>query len=266
MEEKENEKVIENNQNKKSPVAIIIIILLMLVFLFSGYFLSASGIVNFGKEENSGNPTPVPEVTKPEVKSEVIHYEITDAKISKLIEKLTSGGLECNAIEYFAKDKKVEAKDISNFRAYHIAESNEFFNSGKQTISLDEFTKVVQSYLGKDYSFNPESIDYKDSCPQYKYDSNTKTFTKQETACGGTCGPRTLHQIIKAVDTDGVLELKVKVAFVKNDGTYYADYARTNKITNTMDENVSYDKADTYKFIFKTEGDNYVFVSAEPVK
>jgi len=125
-------------------------------------------------------------------------------------------------------------------------------------------------YLGKDYKFNPDSMkEKKGTCISYYYDKNKKQFVSQETACGGTCGPRTSYIITKAVDTDGVLELDVRVIFAKageGTGSYYSDYNKTNEIGSFENySNTLFEKGKKYKFTFKDEDGHYVFVSSEPV-
>jgi len=258
MEEKKN----------KSIWKIILIIVLMIGCFTGGYFINDilkteknTEKVQNNKEEKQEEKTPV-----------VTNYEITDAKVANLIENLLKGGFSyggCQSLEVFVNNNKVETNDISNLAAYHIAEINEFYEK-KDSFTLDEMNNAIKKYFGKDYVFNPNSIDYNgQSCPQYNYDNNTKTFNKQETACGGTCGPTSSYKLEKAVDTDGVLELNIKVVFAStNQGTegYYSDYQKINKI-DTFDDNKDnlYSKGANYKFTFKLEDGNYVYVSSEPV-
>jgi len=195
-------------------------------------------------------------------------YETTDSKIEDLIDGISVGvGGNWKQFELFANDKKVVASDIDQLTAYHMAEIS-FLNSNKTTITLDEYTKEIHKYLGKDYDFNPESIDYKgSSCPQYNYNASTKVFTKQETACGWTNGPVGIyHKITKAVETEGVLEIDIRVIFGDGESKFYADYARTNFLKEYDESSLDsyYSKASAYKFTFKEEDGNYVFVSSEP--
>ena len=125
----------------------------------------------------------------------------------------------------------------------------------------------IKKYLGKDYQFNPEKVDYQDaSCPQYYYNKDSKTFKRQETVCGWTCGPRTQYEITKATEANGILEIIIKVVFYKNNTLgYFGDYAKTNQIMNGIEGVIPFEKGSTYKFTFKYEDGNYVFVSSEPV-
>ena len=135
------------------------------------------------------------------------------------------------------------------------------------TITLDEYKKAVQKYLGKDYIFNPDEIDFSDYyCNQYNYDKETKTFTAQETACGRTCGPGTTYQVTKAIEKDGQLEISTSVVF--SDGNkYYSNYQKTDIIVDHIYDTtlIPFDKGSKYLFKFKLEDGNYVFVSSEPI-
>ena len=268
MEEK---KEVQKSKKKRPLVGIvivIIIVLLMIACFICGFLLSEVKIVNKAVEDGEK----IDKDTKTEEPTQKV-YDITDEKVSKLIDHILLGyNSECTQLERFTNDKKVTVNDIPNIAAYHIAAGNEFtidINNKPDSISLDDFNKAIAKYLGKNYKFNPESIDYKDStCPQYYYDKNTKTFKKQETACGWTCGPRTTYKLTKAVETDGVLELDVKVIFAQltsgKEG-YYSDYQKTNKI-GTIEEfgDSLFEKGTSYKFTFKNEDGNYIFVSSEP--
>lgn len=252
-----------DNQNmavepkKSSPIGVIIlVIILMIGCLVGGYFLNESGILSGDKKDTEEQEEKEPVVT---------NYEVTDAKVAKLIDNLDRGILDdsCKTIELYANDKKVGVNDITTQKAYRIAETD-YYNSGKDSISLDEFTKTVQKYLGKDYNFNPADGMGKDKCMSYVYSAASKAFNKQETACGGTCGPRTNYKLVKAVDTDGTLVLSAKVIFASSDG-FYSDYAKTNKIGSFEENNETlFSKGSDYKFTFKLEDGNYVFVSSEP--
>ena len=81
--------------------------------------------------------------------------------------------------------------------------------------------------------------------------------------------------MVKAVDTDGILKIDVKVIFASLDegkDGMYSDYAKTNKIGTFEDNNQDvtrqalFEKGSDYQFTFKLEDGNYVFVSSEPVK
>ena len=249
---------------KKSPIGIVILmIILMIGCLVGGYFINESGILSKDKKdtEEKGKDKKDPVV--------VTNYDVTDEKVVNLISNLTSGGFDCQVLKIYANDHKVTVEDISADRAFRIAEK-EIFNSGKESYTLDEMSNIVKKYLGKDYKFNPVNQMGKGDCYSYYYDGSSKEFKKQQTACGGTCGPMTRYKLVSAVDTDGELILKAKVIFVtydeKNEG-YYSDYAMTNRI-GSYEEDSEYllSKGSDYKFTFKLEDGNYVFVSSEPVK
>lgn len=262
MEEQNN--IVE--PKKKSPIGLIILmVILMIGCLVGGYFLNESGIFSKDTKDTEEKDKKDKEDEKDPV---VTVYDVTDEKVSKLIENLTRG-FKCGVVEEFISDKKVESSDISNIRAYIIA-SNDFYREKKETITLDEFNKVVKKYLGEDYKFDPSTLDLTGQyCPFYLYNNDTKEFTKRkDIACGGECGPHTSSKIVKAVDTDGVLKLDVKIIFGPKEGDkYYSDIARTNVI-GTFGEDVEgmYEKGADYQFTFKLVDDYYAFVSSEPAK
>ena len=262
----------EGGEKKKNNLGIIILIIILVVgSLVGGYFIGANGLISTNKksndEVNDKNTNKDKEKEKEKEKEPVVtEYDVTDEKVAKLIPNLVEGGFGCDAIEEFISDGKVISNDIRGVRAFIMVQRN----FKKDEVTLDEYTKEVQKYLGKDYNFNPDTIDYNGFyCPLYKYDSITKKFVKQETACGGECGPHTLYKIVKAVDTDGTLVLDVKVIFSKfGSANLYADYNRTKSLGyfDKLDFNTVFDSGSTYKFTFKLEDSNYVFVSSELVK
>lgn len=253
----ENGNVVVEPKKKSSIGLIILIVILMIGCLIGGYFLNDSGIFG-GKTEQEEKEEPV-----------VTNYEVTDAKVAKLIDNIMRNGGDCQVLKVYANDHKVIASDITNEMAVRIAE-REIFNSGKESYTLDEITTIVQKYLGKDYRFNPKDQLGKGQCFSYYYDAASKKFIKQETACGWTCGPSSSYKLVKAVDTDGELVLTAKVIFVSSnqgkDG-FYSDYTSTNKIGSYEDDIESlYSKGSDYVFTFKLEDGNYVFVSSEIAK
>lgn len=252
---------------KKSPLGIIITIILMILCFAGGYFLHESGVFKVDKNETVEGENK--DADNDDIK--VTEYDVTDAKVAKLVDHLLSLGImesSCWAIENYAKDVKVEAKDVSNLSIYHIVESAEFYNK-KDSFTLDEMNAAIKKYFYGDIKFDPTTIDYKGaSCPQYNYDSSTKTFTKQQTACGSTCGPASTYKMVKAVDTDGTLKVDVKVVFAKDAENFYSDYKRTNLIGTFDGTNLDelLNKGGNYQFTFKNVDGSYAYVSSEPVK
>lgn len=257
-------------KKKGNTGLIILIVLLLLLCVGMGAFI----FVNKDKLTAKENTKTTVENEKKDTKEgdckELNVYDVTDSKITNLISNMNmSIGGDWKHFELFVNDKKVEAKDVDQLTAYHMAE-RKYFSSDTKSISLEEFTKEVQKILGKDYEFKPESINYKGaSCPQYNYDANTKTFNRQETACGWTSGPVGIKYIItKAVESDGLLEINIRVAFGDGSSKFYSDYARTKvlKEYSGSETDLDYSQAAPYKFTFKSEDGNFVFVSSEPVK
>lgn len=257
-------------KKKGNSGLIILVALLLLLCVGMGAFI----FVNKDKLTAKENTKTTVENEKKAINEgdckELNVYDTADSTITDLISNLNVSILgDWKHFELFVNDKKVEAKDVDQLTAYHMVERN-YFSSDAKSISLEEFTKEVQKILGKDYAFKPESINYNgSSCPQYNYDANTKTFNKQQTACGGTSGPVGIKYIItKAVESDGLLEINVRVAFGDGSSIFYSDYARTKvlKEYSGSETDLDYSKAALYKFTFKSEDGNFVFVSSEPVK
>ena len=259
------DKIEQFEEEKKGGKGLIVLVILLLLICCG---LGAFIFMNKDKLLENEKTTVEKESKKDSVKKcdEVKVYETTDESVTKLIRQLVAG-MECNALEIFTNDKKVTASDISADRAYDIVMYNQ--DSGASgTLTLDDLTKIIQKYLGKDYKFDVDKLrKTKGACISHYYDPSTKTFIPQETACGGTCGPHTTYQIVKAYDTNGTLEIDVKVLFVdKNMTGFYSDYNTTNLVSNFDIPVSDYAKGSLYKFIFDEEDGNYVFVSSEPVK
>ena len=253
-------------KKKSNSGLIILVVVLFVVCAIMGAFIFVNKdkltTPSTTKEESSKKTTNDSKCKEQKV------YDVTDESINKLIDTLTSG-FDCAALEKYTNDKKVTVNDIDSNRAYEIVMYTPEGWESKDTYSVDEMTKMIQKVLGKDYKFDPSKLkETKGACISHYYDSGSKTFIHQETACGGTCGPHTLGQIVKAVETDGVLELEQRVLFVDKDMTgFYSDFAKTNKVQEIDNSSfLPYKKGAKYKFTFKNEDGNYVFVSSEPVK
>lgn len=262
-ENKEIETLEEKKKGNKGLIVVIVLLLLICCGMGGFIFMNKDKIFSTKSEPEAGDKE-----KKEEKEPVVTVFEVDDAKISKLIDNLIVG-FECNRLEVYTNDNKVSASDISNDIAYEVAVYNQDSNLSKDSVSTDEITKLVQKYFGKDYKFDPETLtDRKGQCISHYYDKASKQFAYQETACGGTCGPHTTYKIVKAVDTDGVLKLDVKVIFVdQNITNFYSDYAKTNIIGGFDNDVESYfNQGSDYQFTFKNEDDNYAFVSAEPIK
>ena len=175
---------------------------------------------------------------------------------------------------YFT-DKKFTVNDITNEMAYTIGYKN------LTNVTVDDFTQEdldnqIDALLGKEYNFTHKTYE---SCPEYQY--SNKVYKLVGDGCGGTCGPGNVEKIVGASKIDNELDIYVSVLFhkyVNEKVEYYKDYKLTKKVTNYK---IDSDMADangaeetvenaklgtTYKMIFNLENDNYVFVSAEPVK
>ena len=249
---------------------IILVIVLMIGCLVGGYFLSDSGVLGSGKVDTQKKDSNSKNDSKKE--PVVTIYKTTDEEISNLITKLIVSRSANNPLEEYVMDRKIMASDVTNRRAFMTAA----FEQQKETVTLDEMVQTIKKYYGQDYNFDPESVDYKSIyASPYDYDKDTKTYIKQNPIYGGEFSLPTSCKIVRAVDTDGVLKLDVKVVFgpgPKSSVNYYSDYARTNVIGEFKEYVGScqvedlYPKGADYQFTFKMVDGYYTFVSCEPVK
>lgn len=262
----------EENKKKGNGGLIILVVLLLIACIGMGGFI----FINKDKLTADNTKTTVDNEKKNTNDSnckEQKVYAVTDEKITKLLQTLSTNGHSCSeSFEYLARSDKFEAKDFGVQEAYHMLEYN-YINAHKDSVSLDEYTENIKKILGKDYQFDVSKFNSNSGdCPQYKYNADSKNFTKQETACGWTCGPySSTYRIVKAVESNDVLEVSVKSVFYTDDG-FYKDASKTQLITKTRNDS-SYELTDEvfaqggdYLFTFKNEDGNYVFVSSEPVK
>lgn len=245
----------EESKKKKKSILPIILLVVAIVFCVVGAVLAKQyGVFPFTKKEKTPD-TPV-------IGGEVAN----NADIELALADLTSG-LICNGIYDFITNGKKEAKDVSSLRAYTIAEQNYFHILDIEEPSLEDFQNQIKIYLGENYVFHPEEIDYNgQSCPSYRYDAENKKFVKQETACGGSCGAK-VYQVSSVEEKDGTVEAYVKIVFYDNEtNAYYADPEKTTLIadSNTFTPE-SLESGEVYKFIFQRVDDKFQFVSSEKV-
>ena len=258
----------------KNVLTIVLVVLLCISCSLGGFFAYKYFANDTKKSNISENADKEKEKNKNnDENKETDAVKSTPIDGKPLIDKLNSISIrtlsDCNFIETFVNNRKVVANDISNSFAYQIVEDNEFANSNREMYVLDEVTSAIRKYFGKDYKFDPSAVNYDAFCSKYAYNSSTKTFKKRGGGCGGTCGNQTDYKVIDGSLTGDIATVNVKVIFTKSpaDGYYYGDYAKTNKIapiTDRFDSSII-DKGANYKFTFKLEDGNYVFVSSEPV-
>ena len=249
----------EKKEEKKTNGVLVTVLVVLLLLVFTGFGYAIGG-VRLNKQTMKKVSTTVEEKEQNN-KTTMTVYETTDEKITSLLDTLFSFPT-CNVVDMYAKDTVVTNKDITNLQAYNMVQKN-YWN--QESVSLEEFQKAIHKYLGKDYTFDPTSINYQgETCPQFNYDASSQTFKKQETACGWTCGPVGTHyQITKAVEENGVLTLSLRVVFGDGGSTFYADSKHNTVLVNDVNEytTVPYAKGNLYKVVYKLEDGNYVFNS-----
>lgn len=260
----------KKEKNKKNGSTIVILILSILLAICIGYIICDKFVLPDNKPKciqatDAGNSEEKPETTP--VEDTTTDYYLEEARA--LIQKISASSTDINSIEVFANDKKVEAKNVPSQQAYNIVYF-EFYMLDLDTVSLNQMAKRIQKYLGEDYVFNPDEVDYNATCAGYNYDSSTKTYSIRKAVCGYESPPGSSYRVIKAEknQTDYTLAVTTKVVFLGEDRMFYSDYARTKYIDKTTDNipDTFFDVGDTYQFNFKMVDNEYVFVSSELVK
>lgn len=240
-------------QQQDSLKMVFLVLIILFSFYFIGYFL---GTLIVPKQEKKI----MEEVPKN------VEYEVDSPKIVNLISRLFSG-MNCWVVEDFAKDKMVSVKDLSSERIYEIVHYGSLIPNQVDKITLADFQKEINNYLADGYLFDAENIDYTYlSCYQYQYHEDDQTFYRSEMVCGGVCGPnRTQYKIVKAKEEDDILNVEIRVLFgsQQESTSFYADYNRSQFVTDQVDDLDSYfDQGSLYLFTFKKKDNHYLFVSS----
>ena len=264
-------RVVQKTQPAMGPFAIFVTVFIVILFIAAsfcaGYYVGANFKVDLKKgsiEKQKSNKID---------DSLVTDYKVTDPKVASLIDNLAkSTDSDCWSLEDFVNDRKITAAEISNTRAWTIAEMNNYHTSGFSEIKEKDAIKEVRKYLGQDYQFVPAQVKMElNPCLIYKYDSKLKAFLKvdeSEECRTHICQAySTVYKIVKATDINGNLDVTIKVLFAgKDSDVYYSDYNRTNAVGRGDTGAAFLIKGADYKFKFKLVENNYVFVSSEPVK
>lgn len=263
----QRKRVVKKPTPAVSPVTTFVIVFIVILFVVAsfaaGYYVGSNFKIDLkaGAIEKTDN--------KDKAESSVTNFKANDPRITTLIDKLTKHfGTDCWSIEDFANDRAITAVDVSNYRAFKIAENNNFYSSGRSSISVDEVNEEIRKYLGKEYRFEPTLVKYDETdCTQYQYNPDKKQFERIPNNTNRICPYyEDSYKILKAIDVGGELEVYLKVLFGSKEGYYYSDYARQN-IVAAGSENLATFVAlgQDYLFKFKNEDGNYVFVSSEPI-
>ncbi len=260
-------------ENKKRKKGVIIVVLLIVAICIGGFVYINKDKLFSKKIEPESSVKEEPKEEEEPVEEEepaVTSNTNEDKNASKYIDQLLVG-MHCNRIELFTNNKKVLASDIDAETAYEIALSNASDVFKNDEVTVEEASRAVQKYLGKDYKLDVSKITAsKDTCVSHYYDKKLNKFISQETACGGSCGPQTTYKKVKEEENNGVLKIYVKVVFIdKNLTNFYSDFNKTKLIGKAPEDgNIEsyFDKGSDYQFTFRNEDGNYVFVSSEPIK
>ena len=252
------EEFLDEKEKKKIPTILKIIVLILLIILVCLTFIWARKTDHIPFINNKSSQVS----TEPEIEVEIYNQKETDE--SPLIEDLINGGDNNALINEFAKDKKVNAKDISNYRAYYIAENNKFYRPTKP-ISLEEYTKEVKKQLGRDYIFKPETINFNESCHLYNYDKEKQIFIKQYSNCDDDSKKLYFYKPIKETRKGKILEIDIRVLFLdENTNNIYSDYDK-KYIVGEYKGKYPYNLGTMYRFTFEEQDGYYTFLSSEPL-
>ena len=252
-------------KNYKNILGIIIIILLGI--LAGSLIINQYILVTTLKEEVKNSKAemhPSKEANEPEIEVEI--YKQNEKINSELIDTLLRGEEYTSLRGEFVKEKKVEANDISNQRAYFIVEQNEYETNEKDAISLEEYANKVKEYLGEEYSFNPQTISFDKICSKYRYNPSTNTFLKQETSCKKEGEYTAIYKPIKEIKRKNSLEIDIRVLFYNaKTKEIFADYQETKSLGIFDEKNIPYNNGTMYRFSFKEQDGKYIFISSEPL-
>lgn len=199
----------------------------------------------------------------------VTNYSVDDSKIVNLMDKLVNNPSALlsdsySGFELFSSNRLFTVNEIRNAAVYYMVTRSEFTSPYRSSFSLDEMNAAVRKYFGN-YNFDPNDLG-EASCSNWKFDSNANTFNS-EGGCGASYPFSTSYKIVSASDKNGTLDINLKVVFYQRDSKkYYSDYDKTNEIGQEEDDLEDlYELGARYKFKFKLENGNYVFVSSEPI-
>lgn len=251
---------------KKNIVIAILIIALV----------GAVGYIGYDKVWSEKNPKQTNEKQKEietEPKEEVL--ETTDQVVLNAMNKINSAwGYYCGTDSVYMTTKKVTAADISNDFAY-VTVMNKLATDTNSPVPASRLDQAIDETFGKDYQFEHKNYS---SCPMYSYDAATGNYNFVGSACGGTCGPTNIKEIVKAIKKDQTLEIYIRVIFSNPEiaeGERYSYCKDSNleqivgylsyedRIYNEEQVTDLVSKGSLYKFTFKLEDGNYVFYSSE---
>lgn len=250
-----------------NKIIIFFIVLLFIVAAFlGGYYAAGSEDFTIVLKELISCKN---ETTDNSTETDTSQVDLKDSYIANLLPNILKG-FDCWEIEEFTTDKRVTANDISSKRAYAIAEANSYYYSEREAIPLTEYMREIQKYLGTSYKFDPEEIiDMDEYCPQFEYQSDIQKFVRIPKACSNKCvNSQSAYKIVDMKKEKKNIIFIVKVLFADRDGRrYYSDYNKTKFVTEDPGSfETTIGQGAEYKFTFREENGNYVFVSSEPIE
>jgi hypothetical protein len=137
-----------------------------------------------------------------------------------------------------------------------------------KTFTLEDLTNKIQSVFGSNYTIKDPSLNI---CPNYKYNSKTKTYTLNKIDCGCatvSSNETAFKNIYRAIKDGNNIYIYQAVVYSKWSSEtdsitgYYKDSARTTIAKDCSDNNLNTEtclkESTHYKFTFTKEGKNYI--------
>lgn len=254
-------------EKKKGRLLLVICFIVIMILCGGlGYFLGTSDLINpkHVKEDSTNKEV---RNSKKKCPEQIAAYdEVAIGNVDNVINNILP---ICDNEEFFFNDKKVTVDDIDQLRAYATVMKS--YTNNKDDIPASQIKEDAKKIFGKDYNLKPSAELCNKMCSNYYYDAESDTFKYREPACGGACGPDGAdYSISKAVVDEDNLIIDLKVVFIDSDDSYtpiyYTDFAHTKRIENAYEHLDRMKQGSNYRFTFKNEDGNYVFVSSEPIK
>lgn len=245
----------------------IIIAMLFIIIIGLGGYLVYDKVI---KKDTKSNQSTTQYITE-----EKTYLDTIDQRVVEMMAKIENAlDYQCGTDSVYLTQKKVKVENLSNEFVYKTAMET-LTQENKNTISAEKLEQAIKNTFGKNYKFEHKTYN---SCPSYTYDSVNKIYQLAQEGCGGTCGPNNIKEITKVIKTKKTIEVYEKVIFTNaqtiegNQVPYYKEnnlkellgYLTTDDIGyNEENEKKLLAQGSLYKFTFKLEDGNYVFLSSE---
>jgi len=256
--------------SKKMQITLIVLSSLLLIF---GSFLL---IRNFMKNRDSKNSKTQEE--KINTKKEIDYYT--------LISSLNISSLPSEYFGYFFTKDSYSGNDISHpikiymaIRKIMAEDLEKYKDPGRTlTISEKEVEQALKELFGEAVEFKHTSL-VGNSCSYsaFKYDKNQKNYIQKPGECEDEKTMSILMEQENSINTEETKEFTVWVAFVdfsfdRNSNQMKYQYYKDASKELVLGESEKYDLepwksvVDRYHFIFKKQGNHYIFDKVERIQ